>query len=109
MTPATVARIVVIVAVAGYVGWMQSVNPTPIALPGLLTVPLWLVVVLVALATFLATWIPSWWASLRRRRHVRRLEERIAELESHLPSYDSGRGAPVIPDRAGEPPTSRTP
>jgi len=48
------------------------------------------------------TWVPAWWSALQSKRQVQRLERRIAELESHLPSYDTGRSTPVIPDRVKE-------
>lgn len=93
-----------------YVSIVQNANPEPLALPGLLPLPVWLVVSLTAVISFLAGWLPATVRAWRRGREVNRLERRVADLESHVPSYDRASSAPVIPDRAppavgGEPET----
>ncbi len=95
-----VIQIVIAVLAIVYVAIMQNANPAPLALPGLLPLPVWLVIVLTAVASFLAGWLPATLRAWRRRREVARLERRVADLESHVPSYDRVSSAPVIPDRA---------
>ncbi len=97
-----IQRIVVLVLLtltAVYVAIMQSANPIPVALPGLLPIPLWIVVLVTALVAYLAGWAPATIAAWRLRRERNRLEKRISELESHLPNYGTSEQAPIIPDR----------
>ena len=97
-----IVRIVSWVALALVVVYafvVQNANPNLVALPGLLSLPLWLVLVLVALIAFLAGWVPGTIRAWRRGRERARLERRVAELEAHLPSYDRDPGSAVIPDR----------
>lgn len=99
----TVQRIVVLVLlalVAVYVAVVHFANPAPIALPGLLSLPLWLILVVTGGLAYVAGWLPSAIRAWRLQRDHRRLERRIEELEAHLPSYAENRTAPVIPDRA---------
>ena len=90
---------VVLAVVVLYAFVVQNANPNLVALPGLLSLPLWLVLTLVALIAFLAGWIPSTIRAWRRGRDRAQLERRVAELEAHLPSYDRDPGTTVIPDR----------
>ena len=97
-----IVRIVSWVALALVVVYafvVQNANPNLVALPGLLSLPLWLVLTLVALIAFLAGWIPSTIRAWRRGPDRAQLERRVAELEAHLPSYDRDPGTTVIPDR----------
>jgi uncharacterized integral membrane protein len=86
-----------------YIGIVQNANPAPLALPGLVPLPLWMVLLLTAVAAFLSGWVPAALRGWRRGREARRLERRVAELESHVPSYDRLSSAPIIPDRVAEP------
>ncbi len=95
-----IVQIVILIVVVVYVAVVQNANPDPLALPWLLSLPVWLVVALTAILSFLAGWVPATVRAWRLRREVSRLERRVADLESHVPSYDRARAAPVIPDRA---------
>lgn len=99
MRIALILQIVALVVVAVYGAMIHAANPDPMALPGLLSLPVSLVLLSVAVTAFLVGWIPPSLRAWRRRRDVRRLERRIAELEQHVPSYDLHPATPVIPDR----------
>jgi uncharacterized integral membrane protein len=98
-----IVQIAIALLAVGYVSIVQNANPEPLALPGLLPLPVWLVVLLTAVLSFLAGWLPSTLRAWRRGREIKRLERRVADLESHVPSYDRASSAPVIPDRAPPP------
>ncbi len=109
MNAQRITVLVVLALVAVYVAIVHQANPVPIALPGLLSLPLWLILLGTGLLAYLAGWLPGAIRTWRLRRERGRLERRIAELESHLPSYDAQRSEPIIPDRAAAPAsTSRT-
>jgi len=95
-----IVQIVILIIAVVYVAVVQNANPDGLALPGLLPLPVWLVVGLTAIVAFLAGWLPATVRAWRLGRDVSRLERRVADLESHVPSYDRVRSAPVIPDRA---------
>lgn len=95
-----IVQIVILILAVVYVAIVQNANPDALALPGLLPLPVWLVVALTAVLSFLAGWVPATVRAWRLGREVSRLERRVADLESHVPSYDRARAAPVIPDRA---------
>jgi len=95
-----IVQIVILIVAVVYVAIVQNANPDALALPGLLPLPVWLVVALTAILAFLAGWVPATVRAWRLRREVGRLERRVADLESHVPSYDRAPAAPVIPDRA---------
>src|SRR6056297_2399487 len=88
-----IVQIVILIVAVVYVAIVQNANPDALALPGLLPLPVWLVVALTAILAFLAGWVPATVRAWRLRREV-------ADLESHVPSYDRAPAAPVIPDRA---------
>jgi hypothetical protein len=98
-----IVQVVILVLATIYLVIMQSANPAPLALPGLLPLPLWLIVAGVGVGAYVAGRLPAGLRAWRARREVQRLERRVAELESHVPSYDRSSDAPVIPDR-GPPP-----
>lgn len=104
MTTGRIVQVVILVLATTYLVIVQGANPAPLALPGLLPLPLWLVVVGVAVAAYVAGRLPAGLRAWRARREVNRLERRVAELESHVPSYDRSSDAPVIPDRGTPPP-----
>ncbi len=90
----SVLRIVslsLLVLAAVYVAWIQAANPAPVALPGLGSLAVGWVLALVAVVAFLAAWLPARLRRWRDRRERMRLERRVAELESHLPTYDPAR------------------
>lgn len=95
-----IVQIVILIIAVVYVAVVQNANPDGLSLPGLLPLPVWLVVSLTAIVAFLAGWLPATVRAWRLGRDVSRLERRVADLESHVPSYDRVRSAPVIPDRA---------
>jgi hypothetical protein len=95
-----IVQIVIVIIAVAYVAIVQNANPDALALPGLLPLPVWLVVGLTAILSFLAGWLPATVRAWRLGRDASRLERRVADLESHVPSYDRARTAPVIPDRA---------
>lgn len=105
-----IVQIAIALLALAYVAVVQNANPEPLALPGLLPLPVWLVALLTAVLSYLAGWLPATVRAWRRGREIHRLERRVADLESHVPSYDRASSAPVIPDRAppsvgGEPET----
>ena len=100
MRTVRIVQIGIVVLAAAYLAVVQNANPAPLALPGLLPLPVWLVVAFSAVASFLAGWLPATLRTWRRGREIARLERHVSDLESHLPSYDRGRSAPVIPDRS---------
>lgn len=98
-----IVQLVILVLAVVYLVIVQGANPAPLALPGLLPLPIWIVLALTALIAFLAGWMPASLRAWRHRREVQRLERRVAEFESHVPSYDRSHDPPVIPDRAPPP------
>jgi len=51
--------LVVLTLVAVYVAIVHQANPVPIALPGLLSLPLWLILLGTGLLAYLAGWLPG--------------------------------------------------
>lgn len=100
MSIGRIVQLVVVVVATVYVVIVQGANPAPLALPGLLPLPLWLVLAVTAVVAFGIGRIPPAWKAWRNRREIQKLERRIAELESHVPSYDRSTDTPVIPDRS---------
>lgn len=98
-----IVQLVVLALAIVYLVIVQGANPAPLALPGLLPLPIWIVLAATALIAFLAGWLPTSLRAWRNRREAQRLERRVAELESHVPSYDRSNDPPVIPDRAPPP------
>lgn len=94
-----IVQVATLVVIGAYGVVIHNANPEPLALPGLLSLPAALVLLVVAVASFAAGWIPATVRAWRRSREVVRLERRVAELEQHVPSYDRTPAAPVIPDR----------
>lgn len=94
-----IVQVGTLVIIGAYGVVVHNANPEPLALPGLLSLPPALVLLVVAVTSFAAGWIPTRLRAWRRSREVVRLERRIAELEQHVPSYDRTPVAPVIPDR----------
>lgn len=108
MRTGRIIQVVILVLAIVYLVIVQGANPAPLALPGLLPLPLWLIVVIAAGAGYLAGRLPAGLRAWRARRDVQRLERRVAELESHVPSYDRSADTPVIPDRATPHPDERS-
>ncbi len=104
MSTGRIVQVVILALAITYLVIVQGANPAPLALPGLLPLPLWLVVAGVGVGAYLAGRLPASLRAWRARREVQRLERRVAELESHVPSYDRSSDAPVIPDRGTPPP-----
>lgn len=94
-----IVQLVVLIAAIAYLVVIQTANPAPLALPALLPLPIWIVLFGTALAAYLAGWLPAQLRAWRNRREMQRLERRVAELESHVPSYDASHQPAVIPDR----------
>lgn len=94
-----IVQVLVLVVAIVFVVIVQGANPAPLALPALLPLPIWIVLVATALIAYLAGWLPASVRAWRLRREVQRLERRVAELESHVPSYDRSHEPAVIPDR----------
>lgn len=97
-----IIQILLLVALGGYLVLLHNDNPGFLRLPFVISLPPALVVTLALLVGWLVGWLPTRMALWRRRREIRRLQQRVSELEQHLPSYDSpaSEGPPVIPDRA---------
>lgn len=95
-----IVQLLVLIGAIVFILIVQGANPAPLALPALLPLPIWIVLLGTALVAFLAGWLPASVRAWRLRREVQRLERRVAELESHVPSYDRSHEAVVIPDRA---------
>lgn len=98
-----IVQVVALVIIGAYGVIVHNANPEPLALPGLLSLPPSLVLLVTAVVAFLVGWLPARLRAWRRGREVARLERRILELEQHVPSYDRTPTAPVIPDRVAPP------
>jgi|GEM_PF-1131830 len=85
-----------------YLILLHNANPSSILLPFLLPLPPAFVIVVALLGGWLMGWLPNRLLLWRRKREIRKLSRRVAELEQHVPTYDKNtqsRRTPVIPDR----------
>ena len=95
-----IAQVIVLVLLAVYVAIFHAANPETVRLPGLISMPIALVVALSMLVAWFVTWLPA-------RVRVWRLERKLATVRSERDrlldqlqpaGMDTG-DAPVIPDR----------
>lgn len=101
MKAVRILQIFVVIALVVYFVLLHAANPTLIDLPFFLALPPALVVAMALVVGWLLGWLPGRIAVWRRARELRRLRQRVAELEQHVPSYDKTpeENTPVIPDR----------
>ena len=95
-----IAQVIVLVLLAVYVAIFHAANPETVRLPGLISLPIALVVAFGMLIAWFVTWLPA-------RVRVWRLERKLATVRSerdrlldqlHPAGVEAG-DAPVIPDR----------
>jgi len=101
---ARILQLVLVIVLALYLVAFNNVNPDPLTLPllpMLIPMPPVIVVVVALLAGWLVGWLPTRLALWRRAREIRRLRQRLNELEGEHTARetDAGERAPVIPDR----------
>jgi uncharacterized integral membrane protein len=95
-----IVQVVVLVLVAVYLAVLHAANPERIPLPGLISMPISLVLTVAIVAAWLTGWLPS---RVRVWRLERKLDAVRNERDRLLEQLDPTRGAPsaepVIPDR----------
>lgn len=98
-----ILQVVLLVLLALYLVLFNNVNPDPLALPLLpviFPVPPVLVVVVALVGGWLLGWVPTRLQLWRRTREMRRLQQRLAELERGAPpAATRPQARPGIPDR----------
>ena len=100
MKAVRIAQFIIVIVVAAYLLWLHSTNTDFVNLPGLIDLPAALVIGIALLLGWLSAWLPGNLSLWRKRREIKKLRARLAELEPSQPSYDAPRpGEPVIPDR----------
>jgi hypothetical protein len=96
-----IVQVILLVLLAAYVAIFHAANPENVRLPGLMSMPIALVVALGMVVAWLLGWLPA-------RLRIWRLERKLAILRSERdrlldelepPGAGSPRPAPVIPDR----------
>ena len=100
MKAVRIVQVVVLVLVAIYLAVLHVANPERIPLPGLISMPISVVLTVAIVLAWLTGWLPS---RLRVWRLERKLEAVRDERDRLLEQLDPSRGAsgaePVIPDR----------
>ena len=104
MKGARILQLVLVIVLALYLVAFNNVNPDPLTLPllpMLIPMPPVIVVIVALLGGWLVGWLPTRMALWRRAREVRRLRQRLNELEgtNTTRGTDDVERAPVIPDR----------
>lgn len=97
-----IVQLVLLVGLVAYLVMMHNANPTNLILPFMLPLPPVAVIVVALIVGWLVGWLPSRLTLWRKKREVRGLQKKIAELEQHVPRYDQtddSTDTPVIPDR----------
>jgi uncharacterized integral membrane protein len=105
-------QLVLLIAVVAYLVMMHNANPTNLILPFMLPLPPVAVIVVALIGGWLVGWLPGRLTLWRKKREVRGLQKRVAELEQHVPRYEQGddkNDTPVIPDRDRTWPTEAHP
>jgi hypothetical protein len=100
-----IIQIILLVMVAAYLFWLNGFNPTWIEIPLLFSLPAAVVIGIGMLLGWLVGWLGGRSALWGKGREVKKLNKRIAELESS-PSVRTSKvteesAAPIIPDRSG--------
>lgn len=96
-----IAQVIVLVLLAVYVAIFHAANPETVRLPGLISLPIALVVALGMLVAWFVTWLPARvrvWRLERKLEKVRSERDRL--LDQLYPAGVDANDAPVIPDRA---------
>ncbi len=96
-----IVQVIVLVLLAAYVAVFHAANPETVRLPGLISMPVAIVVALGMLVAWFVGWLPA-------RLRIWRLERKLATVRSERDRLldqlePDGLGpirAPVIPDRA---------
>jgi hypothetical protein len=100
-----IVQIVVLVLVLGYLFWLNGFNPTWIEIPLLFSLPAAVVIGLGMVLGWLVGWLGGRSALWGKGREIKKLNKRVAELESQTPlrtgKTTEESAAPIIPDRSG--------
>lgn len=95
-----IAQVVALVLLAVYVAIFHAANPETVRLPGLLSLPIALVMTLAMVLAWLVGWLPAKarvWRLERKLSTIRAERDRLlAQIE---PTAIGEDGEPVIPDR----------
>jgi len=97
-----ILQVVLLVLAALYLVLFNNLNPEPVNLPLLLLVPVAPVFVVLAalIGGWLIGWLPPRLELWRRGREIRRLRQRLADLEQSSSRHEAPDTlTPVIPDR----------
>jgi uncharacterized membrane protein (DUF485 family) len=100
-----IVQIILLVLVIGYLFWLHGFNPTWIEIPLLFSLPAAVVIGIALVVGWLVGWLSGRNALWGKGREIKKLNKRIAELESQT-MVRSGKtteesAAPIIPDRSG--------
>jgi uncharacterized membrane protein (DUF485 family) len=100
-----IIQIILLVLVVGYLFWLNAFNPTWIEIPLLFSLPAALAIGIGVIVGWLVGWFTGRSSSWSKGREIKKLNKRIAELESQTPAIraatPTGETAPIIPDRSG--------
>lgn len=97
MKPLRIVQIVLLALALVYLLLLHNENPTHLLMPGFISLPPALVIALALLIGWLIGWSVGRMRSWRHKRDLRALQNRIDDLEQHMPNFEER--AAVIPDR----------
>ena len=100
-----IIQIIILVAVVGYLFWLNAFNPTWIEIPLLFSLPAAVVIGIGIIMGWLVGWFSGRSALWGKGREIKKLNKRINELETQSPilraTTPANEAAPIIPDRSG--------
>lgn len=95
-----IVQVVIVVLVAGYLAVLHAANPERVPLPGIISMPVALVLAIAILVSWTAGWLPGRLRAWRLERKVAALRDERDRLLAQLqPTSIANDGEPVIPDR----------
>jgi hypothetical protein len=109
-----IIQILILIALVGYLLWINNYNREWIGLPYIIDLPVGVVLGIALFLGWFVGWLFGQTGSWSKNREISRLKKRVAELEKGEPrvtAVNISRDAepPVIPDRTPAPSTSTTP
>jgi uncharacterized integral membrane protein len=101
-----IIQIIILIALAGYLVWVNNYNREWIGLPYIIDLPVGVVLGAALLIGWLVGWLFGQAGGWSKNREISKLKKRVAELERQEPKVTAvniTRDAepPVIPDRTG--------